>query len=169
MTLKLSVNLLNGSPKASQTQKNCVFRSLESRQCPERRTVNGEYYLGVLDRLWKRIGRGRPEYPAGKQLFLLHDNVPPHKTKKVNEFLMKKRISLINHLPHSPDLSPCDYFLFPKLKTKIKGAFYDDTPAIQAAVTEVLKNIPINDIKKCMHALVDRSKRYIESNETYFE
>ena len=61
---------------------------------------------------------------------------------------MKKRIPLINHPSYSPDLSPCDYFLFPKLKTKMKGAFYDDIPAIQAAVTEVLKNIPINDIKK---------------------
>ena len=40
----------------------------------------------------------------------------------------------------------------------MKGAFYDDIPAIQAAVTKVLKNIPINDIKKSMHALVDHSK-----------
>ena len=30
----------------------------------------------------------------------------------------------------------------------MKEAFYDDIPAIQAAVTEVLKNISINDIKK---------------------
>lgn len=138
MTLKLSVNLLNGSPKASQNQKNCFQKSriktmlitfydskgiVHKEFVPQGRTVNGEYYLGVLDRLWKRIGRVRPEYPAGKQLFLLHDNAPPHKTKKVNEFLMKKRISLINHPPYSPDLSPCDYFLFPKLKTKMKGAF----------------------------------------------
>ena len=96
-------------------------------------------------------------------------NAPPHKNKKVNEFLMKKRICVMDYPPYSPDLSPCDYFLFPKLKTKMKGAFYDDIPAIQAAVTEVLKNIPINDIKKSMHALVDRSKRCIESNGTYFE
>ena len=41
----------------------------------------------------------------------------------------------------SPNLSPCDYFLFPKLKTAMKGAFYDDVPTIQAAVTQVLKNV----------------------------
>ena len=103
-------------------------------------------------------------------LFVPHQlNAPPHKTKKVKEFLMKKRISLINHPPYSPDLSPCDYFLFPKLKTKMKETFYDDIPTIQAAVTEVLKNIPIIAIKKCMHALVDRYKRCIETNGTYFE
>ena len=79
------------------------------------------------------------------------------------------RAKLVEIVRDSSNLSPCDYFLFPKLKTKIKGAFYDDIPAIQAAVTEVLKNIPINDIKKSMHALVDRSKHCIKSNGTYFE
>ena len=51
----------------------------------------------------------------------------------------------------------------------MKEAFYDNIPAIQAAVTNVLKKIPINDIKKSMHALVDRSKCCIESKGTYFK
>ena len=71
--------------------------------------------------------------------------------------------------PYSPDLSPCDYFLFPKLKTAIKGAFYDVVPTIQSAVTQVLKNIPKTEFKKSMDKFVDRSKRCIESNGTYFE
>ena len=45
-------------------------------------------------------------------------NAPPHKTKKVNEFFMKKRICVMDYPSYSPELSPCDYFLFPKLKTK---------------------------------------------------
>ena len=70
---------------------------------------------------------------------------------------------------YSPDLSPCDYFLFPKLKTAMKGAFYDDVPTIQSAVTQVLKNNPRTEFKKSMDKLVDRSKRCIESNGTFFE
>ena len=91
-------------------------------------------------------------------------NVPPHKTKKVNESLMKKQISVIDRPPYSPDLSPCDYFLFPKLKTAMKGA-----STIQAAVTQVLKSIPKTKFKKSMDKLVDRSKRCIQLNESYFE
>ena len=49
-------------------------------------------------------------------------NAPPHKTKKVNEVLMKKEICVMDYPPYSPDLSPCDNFLFPKLKTAIQGA-----------------------------------------------
>ena len=37
-------------------------------------------------------------------------NASPHKTKKVNEFLMKKQIYVIDHSSDSPDLSSCDYF-----------------------------------------------------------
>ena len=96
-------------------------------------------------------------------------NAPPQKTKKVNEFLMKKQISVIDHPPYSPDLSPCDYFLFPKLKIAMKGAFYDDVPTIQSAVIQVLKNIPKTEFKKSMDKLVGRSKRCIESNGTYIE
>ena len=75
----------------------------------------------------------------------------------------------MDYPPYSPDLSPCDYFLFPKLKTAMKGAFYDDVPTIQSAVTQVLKNIPKIGFKKSMDKLVDRSKRCIASNGTYFE
>lgn len=136
---------------------------------PEGQTVNGEYYLNLVHRLWSRIVRVRPEYQEGKQLFLLHDNAPPHKTVKVCEFLTKKQICVIRHPSYSPDLSPCDYFLFPKLKLAMKGVFYDDVPAIQAAVTQVLKNIPLNDLAKSMHALADRARCCIESHGTYFE
>ena len=102
--------------------------------------------------------------------FVLHQlNAPPHKTKKVNEFLMQKQICFIDHPPHSPDLSPCDYFLFPKLKTAMKGASYDDVPTTQSAVTQVVKNISKTEFKQYVDKLVDRSKRYIELNASYFE
>ena len=75
---------------------------------------------------------------------------------------MKKQICVIDHPPYSPDLSPCDYFRFPKLKTTMKGAFYDDVSTIQAAVTQVLKNIPKTEFRKSMDNLVDCSKRCIK-------
>ena len=102
--------------------------------------------------------------------FVPHEiNAPSHKTKKVNDFSMKKQICFIDHPPYSPDLSPCDYFMFPKLKTAMKAAFYDDVPTIQAAVTQVLKNIPKTEFKESMDKLVDHSKRCIELNRSYSE
>ena len=82
---------------------------------------------------------------------------------------MKNQICVIDHPPYSSDLSTCDYFLIPKLETAMKEAFYDDVQTIQAAVTQVLKNIPKIEFKKSMDKLVDRSRRCIELNGSYFE
>ena len=51
------------------------------------------------------------------------------------EFLARKQVCVLHHLPYSPDLSPCDYFLFPKLKLPMKGRLIEDIQDIQAAVT----------------------------------
>ena len=96
-------------------------------------------------------------------------NAPRHKTKKLYELLMKKQICVIDHPLYSPDLSPCDYFLFLKLKTAMKGAFNDDALTIETAVTQVLKIIPKTEFEKSMDKLVDRSKRCIELNRSNLE
>jgi hypothetical protein len=45
-----------------------------------------------------------------------------HTAKLVQEFLAKKRIKLLSHLPpYSSDLAQADYFLFPKLKKELAG------------------------------------------------
>jgi len=43
--------------------------------------------------------------------------------------------------PYSPDLSSPDYFLFPKLKIKLKGLHFADLVEIQEAVTGELKKV----------------------------
>jgi len=43
--------------------------------------------------------------------------------------------------PYSPDLSPTDYFLFPKVKLQLKCARFDTTEGIQKAVTDQLNKI----------------------------
>jgi hypothetical protein len=34
-------------------------------------------------------------------------------------------MAVIPHPPYSPDLAPCDFFLFPKMKFKLKGLRFD--------------------------------------------
>jgi transposase len=51
----------------------------------------------------------------------------------------------MHHPPYSPDLAPCDYWLFPKLKNALKGQRFSDIPDIQCNVTTLLRDIPEND------------------------
>ena len=63
----------------------------------------------------KRPSKGWPE------VHLLHDNASSHKCEFVKSFLASEKVKVLNHPPYSPDLSPCDFFLFPRLKKMLSG------------------------------------------------
>ena len=54
---------------------------------------------------------------------------------------------------YSPDLSPPDYLLFPKVKLNPKGARFDTTEEAQKAVTDQLNKIPSEDFSNAMKKL----------------
>jgi hypothetical protein len=45
---------------------------------------------------------------------------------------------LLDHPPHFPDLAPADFFLFPRLKSIMKGTRFADMAEIQERATVVL-------------------------------
>jgi hypothetical protein len=47
-------------------------------------------------------------------------------------------MSDIPHSPNSPDLEPCDFFLFQKMKLKLKGRRFDTIEEIQTYSPRVL-------------------------------
>jgi len=136
---------------------------------PEGQTVTGNFYLSVLKRLWKRIRPVRPEYSAPGSWFLLHDSAPVHRAVAVQEFLARKQVSVLHHPPYSPDLSPCDYFLFFKLKSPLKRRLFEDVQDIQTAVTSILRAIPQEDVQRSFQSLPDRATRCIDAEGMYFE
>jgi hypothetical protein len=83
---------------------------------PEGQKVNAEFYVGVLDRLLKRIRRVRTAKFKSSEWFLLHDNAPSHNAAIVKKFLANRNIAVHHHPPYSPDLEPADFFLFSKFK-----------------------------------------------------
>jgi histone-lysine N-methyltransferase SETMAR len=105
---------------------------------PEGKTVNAEFYKEVTDRLLKRIQRVRPPAICSRDFVLLHDNAPAHKAASVSQFLAQKILQPLipPPPPYSPDLSPPDYFLSPKLKMKLKELHFADVAEIQEAVTD---------------------------------
>ena len=123
----------------------------------------------LLDRLWKRIRRVRPEYSAPGSWFLLQDNAPVHRAVVVQEFLARKQVCVPHHPPYSPDLSPCDYFLFHKLKLQLKGRLFEDVQDIQAAVTSSLQAIPQEELHRSFQSLLDRATCCIGADGMYFE
>jgi hypothetical protein len=100
------------------------------------------YYREVLERL-KRVHRVWPE--IGDTWMLHYDNAPCHTAISVNEFLAKKVISMVPRPTYSPDLIPCDFFLFPKLKFNLKDRHFGTVGNIQEVVTDQLRAVPHED------------------------
>jgi hypothetical protein len=41
------------------------------------------------------------------------------------EFVTNNNMVIVLHAPYSPDLAPCDFALFPKLKMKMRGQHFE--------------------------------------------
>ena len=83
-------------------------------------TVNQQCYLEVLISLQESVRRKRPRLWTNKWI-LYHDNAPAHGVLRVCEFLAKNSITKMDHPPYLPDLGPCNFWLFPKLKKCPEG------------------------------------------------
>ena len=134
---------------------------------PPGQTVNQVFYKSVLENLRKRVIRVRPE--IADKWMLHHDNAPCHTAISIREFLNSKRITVVPQPPYSPDLSPCDFFLFPKLKHVLKGRHFGTLENIQKTVTDQLKAIPIEDFQRCYQEWERRLRRCIAAQGNYFE
>jgi hypothetical protein len=49
--------------------------------------------------------------------------------------MAKKSITKMDHPPYLPDLAPCNFYFFPKLKNALKGHRFANIPDIQHNVT----------------------------------
>jgi hypothetical protein len=85
-----------------------------------------------LRRLRKNVRRRRPEFWREQTWLLHHDNAPFHTSVLTQHFQEKQKLALIPHPPYSPDLAPCEFFPFPKIKFKLKGRWVDTIEEIQA-------------------------------------
>jgi len=75
-------------------------------------TVNGHFYVQVLQRLRDAVRRKRHNKWQGEG-FLHHDNASSHTLLVVQQFLAEKSIPVITQPPYSLDLAPSDFWLFP--------------------------------------------------------
>ncbi|GFV26083.1 DDE_3 domain-containing protein [Trichonephila clavipes] len=66
-----------------------------------------------------------------------------------NKIFDLKRHSWVSPAPYSPDLSPCDFFRFPKLKNVLKQRHFGTLENIQKGVMVMLNTIPVEDFQRC--------------------
>src|SRR6185369_15571276 len=105
---------------------------------PKGITVTGNLYANnilpeVFTNFKEMMGRNTVQ-----DVVLHHDNAVPHSMKTVTKYLKQERVNILPHPPYSPDLEPCDFFLFPKIKNKK----YNKVETLAWVVQAIASSIP---------------------------
>jgi [histone H3]-lysine36 N-dimethyltransferase SETMAR len=135
----------------------------------EQRTVTAAWYCEVaLPKVFHELKDSRSK--TGLQnLMLHHDNASSHTAFRTIDFLQQSGIQLLPHPPYSPDLAPCDFFLFPKVKSKIKGVRFESQESAVHAFESLVMSMSHSDYCSCFESWFYRMKLCIDSNGEYFE
>jgi transposase len=88
------------------------------------------------------VRRKWPDLWAATTWQLHHDNAPSHSSHLIQTFLAKHSITVVRQAPYSPDMAPCDFWLFPKLKIPMKGARFQSREDIMRNAMAQLNTIP---------------------------
>ena len=136
---------------------------------PTGQTVNKEYYVEVLRELRKRFRRKRPALFKSGQWCFRQDNAPVHNSILVTDYLTKMGIKIVPHSPYSPNLAPCDFWLFPKLKEKLRGCCYETIEEMKEAVTKVIDTLTQVEFHEAFQKLLEQYNNCIAIGGNYFE
>ena len=104
----------------------------------------------------KRFLGKRPALFKSGQWHFHQDNATVHNSTLVTDYLSKMGIKTVPHPPNSPDVGPCDFWLFPMLR----GCRY---------VTKIIDTLRQEDFHGAFQKSLERHKKCIAVGGDYFE
>ena len=138
-------------------------------QLDDCRTVNRDWYVNhcipqVLD-AW----RNKRPRTGLRGLLWHHDNASAHTAALTIDFLSENSIQLVTHPAYSPDLAPCDFFLFPTVKEKICGTKFDCCDDAICAFKEAISDLTEEQWAHCFEMWYYRMRLCMDAKGEYFE
>jgi hypothetical protein len=136
---------------------------------PKDTKFNQDYFIDpVLPNLYskkRRIARrkGLPGFSVDM------DNLMCQNAVKIIEKLEKRDIARAPHPSYSPDLSPCNFWLFGMLKQKMKEGGFQSEEQNLAAVTENWNELTFEDIQIVFHDWTERLIWVIFNSGEYYQ
>ncbi|CAH1997772.1 unnamed protein product [Acanthoscelides obtectus] len=124
----------------------------------EQITVTVDWYTTIC--LPKVITELRKINPEGRIIFD-QDNASPHTAQKTRQYLTKENVELLDNLPYSPDLSPNDFFTFPKINNTQRGQRFQSPEEAVDAFKNAVLDLPENEWNKCFENWFERMQMCI--------
>ncbi|CAF5161028.1 unnamed protein product, partial [Rotaria sp. Silwood1] len=109
-------------------------------------TIDHQYYINnCLRPVINEIRKQRPSLGI-QSIKLQHDNGRPHMHEDVVNFLQSEGVTIMPHPPNSPELAPCDFWLFDLIKQHLDDQ--DDSESLHEAVIKFMKSLAKEEYKK---------------------
>ena len=86
-----------------------------------------------------------------------------------SEFLLENYVEQCQNLPYSSDLSPCDFFLFPKMKKQLRDIRLNDDNEMLTVFDQAIDSLTKEDFKNCLEDWFIRMPKCIDAEGQYFE
>ena len=145
----------------------------DDERCGRSKEVNTPQLIGqtvrvrveVLRKFRKRFLGKRPALFKSGQWHFQQDNAPVHNSILVTDYLTKIGINTVPQPPYSPDLGPCDFCLFPKLR----GCRYETIEEMKEAVTKVIDTLTQENFDGASQKLLKGYNKCIAAGGDYFE
>ena len=106
-----------------------------------------------------------PALFKSSQLHFHQDNASVNNSMHVTDYLTKMGIKTVPQPCYSPDLAPCDFCLFPKLR----GCRCETIEEMKEAVTKVIDTLKQEDFNGAFQKLLERYNKCIVAGGNYFE
>lgn len=163
-----------GGPKTATTEETVdkihdlvlADRRVKVRELAEMAGISTERVSHILHEI---LGMRKLSARWVPRLLFHHDNAPAHTSAVATAKLVELHYELLPHPPYSPDLAPCDFFLFPNLKRSLAGQKYGSNEEVIAAAEEYFagqqKSYYTEGLKKLQH----RWEKCIELKGDYIE
>ena len=142
---------------------------LTAQRVPTGKTVNKEYYKMYIRTILRPAIRRKRHEMNDRTPLIQRDNVSPRKANVVKELVESYQWEVLDHPPYSPDLSPPDFDLFPKLKEPLRGIRYESLDEPERAVNREVRRINFGSLATGIYALPKRWNSVIRSRGDYFE
>ncbi|CAH2008836.1 unnamed protein product [Acanthoscelides obtectus] len=104
-----------------------------------------------------------------RRIILHQDNASSHTAQKTRQYLTEENVELLDHPPYSPDLSPNDFFTFPKIKNRLRGQRFQSPEEAVDAFKNAVLDLPANKWNKCFENWFERLHMCTNLRGEYFE
>lgn len=133
-------------------------------------TVNQIYFRGIMTRFTAAFHRRRPRSSVQGRHFKHMDNAPAHNATLTLQHVQQLGWTSLPQPACSPDLAPCDFFLYPRIKCQIRGHKFNNLQELKDAVSDQVAEITADEYRRCiLQTWPKRWAKCLQYNSQYFE